>query len=258
MMSFKKTLIQSAKLAGQFQLKHFGKLKRKDVRYKEHGEYVTYVDKFCGKLIINHLKKYFPSHCFISEDNPAEFNKSDYTWYIDPLDGTTNYSIQNPLFGVSIGVAYKKETIEGIFFFPVLKQLFYVRKGRGAYLNNQKIRVSSQRQFRQSILTINFPHRLEATKEALDIYKKIRPYVENIRLFGSGAYALCSVAAGQVEALVMASSLKPWDINPGILIVEEAGGRVTDFKGHQKYGYQDLVLSNGKIHQQILKTLRNR
>lgn len=256
MTNFKKILIQSAKLAGQFQLKHFGKLKRKDVRYKEHGEYVTYVDKFCGKLIINYLKKYFPKHNFVSEDFPTKQMHSDYTWYIDPLDGTTNYSIQNPLFGVSIGVAYKEQVIEGIFFFPILNQWFYVKKGAGAYLNNKRIHVSPQKLFNKSILTLGFPHRLPATRRALDIFKKIRPSVDNIRIFGSGTYAFCSVASGRTEAFILVGQLKPWDVNPGILLVEEAGGRVTDFQGREKYEPKDLVCSNSKIHRQILKKLR--
>lgn len=256
MTSFKKTLIQSAKLAGQFQLKHFGKLKKKDVRYKQYGEYVTYVDKFCGKLIINNLKKYFPKHNFVSEDFPIKQIHSDYTWYIDPLDGTTNYSIQNPLFGVSIGVAYKKETMEGVFFFPVLKQLFYVKKGAGAYLNNKKIHVSPKKLFHKSILTIGFPHRLPAMRRALDIFKKIRPSVDNVRIFGSAAYSFCAVASGHTEAFILVGLLKPWDVNSGILLVEEAGGAVTNFKGNKNYDGEDLVVSNGKIHQQILKKLK--
>jgi len=256
MTSFKKILIQSAKLAGQFQLKHFGKIKKKDVCYKDYGECVTYVDKFCGKLIINHLKKYFPKHNFVSEDVPTKQMNSDYAWYIDPLDGTTNYSIQNPLFGVSIGVAYKKQVVEGIFFFPILNQWFYVRRGAGAYLNNKKILVSSQRNFHKSILTIGFPHRLGATREGLNIFIKLRPYVENIRILGSATYSLCSVAGGRTEAFIMAGALKPWDVNPGILLVKEAGGRITDFKGREKYGHRDLVCSNGKIHRQIIKKLK--
>jgi len=257
MTNFKKILIRSAKLAGQFQLKHFGKLKRKDIRYKEHGEYVTYVDKFCGKLIINHLKKYFPHHNFVSEELPDQINHSDYTWYIDPLDGTTNYSIHNPLFAVSIAVAYKNETIEGVFFLPYLNEIFYVKKGKGAYLNHKRIHVSKQNKIHKSILAMGFAHRLDATRKALSIFKKVRPYAANIRIFGSGSYSLCSVASGCVEALIMPGSLKLWDINPGKLLVKEAGGQVTDFKGHQDYQNKNLILSNGKIHQQILKILKN-
>lgn len=253
---FKKTLIHAAKLAGQFQLKHFGKLKRKDICYKVHGEYVTYVDKISGKLIINHIKKYFPCHNFLSEDYPAQLNKSDYTWYIDPLDGTTNYSIQNPLFGVSIAVAYKNETIEGIIFLPYLKELFYVKKGYGAYKNNKRIYVSRQNNIHQSILAIGFTHRLVSMRQGLGIFKKIRPSAANVRIFGSSNYSLCSLASGHIEAFIMPGSLKSWDVNPGILLIEEAGGKITDFRENKKYKNKNLLLSNGKIHQQILNKLR--
>ena len=256
MTNFKKILIRSAKLAGQFQLKNFGKFNRKDIHYKKYGEYVTYVDKFCGQLIVSHLKKYFPDHCFISEESSVKAKKSDYIWYIDPLDGTTNYSIQNPLFGVSVAMAYKNEVIEGVFFLPYLNRLFYVRKGHGAYLNNKRISVSRQSNFRHSILTLGIPHRLPATRQALGIYKKVRPSVDNIRIFGSFCYSFCSVASGHTEAFILAGRLKPWDVKPGILLVEEAGGCVTDFKGNKNYDAEDLVVSNGRIHQWIIRKLK--
>lgn len=256
MKSYKKILIQAAKLAGKFQLKHFGKLKKKDVRYKEHGEYVTYVDKSCSKLIVNNLKKHFPNHNFVSEDFPTKPIHSDYTWYIDPLDGTTNYSIQNPLFGVSIAVVYKNKTMEGIIYLPYLQDIYYVKREVGAFKNNKRIHVSKQNNIHESILAIGFPHRLEAMRKGLDIFKKIRPYAANVRIFGSGYYSLCSLASGCIEAFIMAGPLKPWDVNPGVLLIKEAGGKVTDFRGNKNYKNKDLILSNSKIHQQILNKLK--
>lgn len=256
MKSFKQIIVKAAQLAGQFQLKHYGKIKQKNIRYKKYGEYVTYVDKTTEKIIIRHIKKHFPNHNIISEESPRQINHSDYTWYIDPLDGTTNYSIRNPIFAVSIAVAYKKEVIEGAIFMPYLKQMFYVKKGKGSYSNNKKIYVSKQNKIHKSILTLGFAHRLSATRKGLYIFKKIRPYVANIRIFGSGCYSQCSVAAGHTEAILMPGSLKPWDANPGALLIKEAGGKITDFKGNKNYKNQNLILSNGKIHQQIVKKLR--
>lgn len=256
MINSKKVIIKAALLAGQFQLKHYGKIKQKNIRYKKYGEYVTYVDKISEKIIIRHIKKYYPDHNIISEESPRQINHSDYTWYIDPLDGTTNYSIRNPIFAVSIAVANKKEVVEGVIFMPSLKQMFYVKKGMGTYLNNKKIYVSKQNKIHKSILTLGFAHRLSATRKGLYIFKKIRPYVANIRIFGSGCYSLCSVAAGHTEAILMPGILKSWDINPGILMIKEAGGKITDFKGNINFKNQNLILSNGKIHQQIVKRLK--
>jgi len=256
MINFKNVLIQSALLAGKYQLQNFDKLKNRQIHHKKYGEYVTYVDKISEKIIIRHIKKYFPDHNFISEESKKQMNNSDYTWYIDPLDGTTNYSIKNPIFAVSITIAYKKEVVEGVIFMPYLKQLFYVKKGQGAYLNNKKIHVSKQNKIHKSILMLGFAHRLSAMREGLNIFREIRPYVANVRIFGSACFSLSSVAAGHTEAILMPGTLKLWDINPGILLVKEAGGKVTDFRGNQNFKNQNLILSNGKIHQQIVKRLK--
>jgi myo-inositol-1(or 4)-monophosphatase len=182
MNNFKKVLVQAAKKAGAFQLKNFGTIKHRDVKRKLHGEYVTYVDKYSCKLIIGEIKKHYPNHNIVSEELPAIQKGSDYTWYIDPLDGTTNYSINNPLFGVAIAVANKKEVIESVVYLPVLKQLYYAKKNSGTYINGKRVHVSTTNNIHKSIITISFPHNLVAARRAMSIFKEIRPYVANIRI----------------------------------------------------------------------------
>ena len=257
MRTFKQVMTKAALAAGQHQMKHFYHLKREKIKLKKFREIVTEVDLGSEKIIVREIKKHFPKHNILSEEKASVDHGSDYTWLIDPLDGTTNYSIKSPVFGISIGLKYKNEIIEGIIYLPYLQELFYAKKGKGAFINGRKIRVSDKKNIKKSIITLSFSHRKKSTYKALDIFKKMRPYVLNIRMFGSVVFSYSLVASGSVEALFLPPLINPWDIGAGILLVEEAGGKVTDLNGKPwHFKSNSFLLSNGKVHQQILKKLK--
>jgi myo-inositol-1(or 4)-monophosphatase len=255
-MIFKKVLFQAAKAAGDLQLRSFGKLKRTEVRHKAHNEFVTYVDQQSERAIIRTIRGHYPADTIISEEAGVQRGRGPHTWIVDPLDGTTNYSIGNPLFGTSIAVADSRGVVEGVFYFPVLKRWWYARRGHGAFFNNRRVHVSKN-PLASSIVAFGFPHILSAVKEGYKIMRQLRPYVANIRFFGSGSYTCCAVASGQVDAEITTGPLHLWDVHPGILFITEAGGRVTDIQGQpwhlQAHG---LVLSNPNIHRQLVRRIK--
>jgi myo-inositol-1(or 4)-monophosphatase len=255
----KQILYSAARAAGAFQIQHFEKMKREKVRYKKNNEFVTYVDHRSEELIVARLKKYFSVHNIISEELASRSTGSDYTWYIDPLDGTTNYSIQNPIFAVAIALAYKKRIIEGVIYLPYLNAMYYTKEKRGAFLNDRPIHVSKQKNLRQSIIGLSFPHQIKGVQQGIGIYKKLRPVLANIRIFGSASYSFCSVASGHIEALVMSGEQRPWDVHPGLLLTREAGAVSSDLRGSmlgEKFPH-GLVISNRSIHDKLLKKLRS-
>ncbi len=256
-MIFKHTLIKAAKLAGAIQLKHFGKLKHVARHFKAHHEMVTYVDKLAEGKIISTIKRQYSQHAIISEESPdTEPIKSEYTWVIDPLDGTTNFAIGNPLFGVSIAVLDSRGAYEGVFYFPVMKRLLYCLRGHGTYEDGKRVHVSRSK-IHDSIISVNITHNIQASHQAMDIMKRLRPEVNNIRVFGSSAFAYSSVAVGAVDGLVMVGHQNRWDVNPGMLMVTEAGGQATNMKGgHWSASDNGVVLSNGKVHAQLVRKLK--
>lgn len=254
----KEILYSAARAAGAFQIDHFESMKRQEVRYKKNNEFVTFVDHRSEELIVAKLKKYFSVCNIVSEELASKSVGSDYTWYIDPLDGTTNYSIKNPIFAVAIALAYKKKIVEGVIYLPYLNAMYYTKEKKGAWLNDQRIHVSKQKKLDQSIVGLSFPHQLKGVQEGIGIFKKLRPSLANIRTFGSAGYSFCSVASGHIEALIMSGEQKPWDVHPGLLLTREAGAVCSDLHGStlgEKFPY-GLVISNRSIHDKLLAKLK--
>ncbi|MCY4386793.1 MAG: inositol monophosphatase family protein [Desulfurellaceae bacterium] len=217
---------------------------------------VTNVDKAADRLITEQLRIHFPTHTIIAEESAQSGPQSPYCWYIDPLDGTTNFAHTYPHFAVSLALTHESTAIVGVVHDPVRNETFSARRGGGAQLNGNPIRVSTASQLDQSLLLTGFPYdRRSYSAFYLRYYEAFMLRTHGVRRSGSAALDLCYVACGRADAF-WEWRLHPWDIAAGSLIVEEAGGRTSDFSGHtfDLHGEQTLA-SNGHLHGAMLDVL---
>lgn len=247
--------VKAAREAGQIQKLYFGSSLQ--IEYKGEINPVTEVDRLCDRTISEILLSHFPEHDLLTEESPFEKKGSPYRWIVDPMDGTTNYLHGYPCFCVSIALELEKEIILGVVYNPVLDELFVSEKGKGAYLNGEKIFVSQEKNLFRSFLSTGFPYDVH---EQADFYLRyfreflIRSFA--IRRPGSAALDLCYLAAGRFDGF-WELKLQPWDVAAGALMVMEAGGKITDFSGQPFHIYSKEVLaSNGWIHSQMLETIK--
>ncbi|NVM04984.1 MAG: inositol monophosphatase [Candidatus Helarchaeota archaeon] len=252
---FLSTAIKAAKKAGQLIMKYYGTKTKK--RYKEDKSIVTEADLESEKLILNMIKKSFPNHAILSEEAGLQDSDSDFLWCIDPLDGTTNFSMKNPFFNVSIALLRNKEPILGVVYYPPQDELFHSELGKGAYLNDKTIKVSSKDSMKAAIFTFCNSRDEEARKRVGKIYAELKLTNNYVRQIGSAALELCMVASGRVESFFMIG-VRSWDVAAGWIMVKEAGGTVTDFKGNTFiYDSKNLLATNGtKIHEDLLEIIR--
>lgn len=231
--SFLKVAKESVLIGGLILKEHFGKLTQKDVQEKSEKDVVSFVDKSSEERIRRHIKINFPDHDVVGEEEGGTDN-SDYVWYIDPLDGTKNYIAGFPIFGVSVGLTYRREPIVGAVYMPLYDTLYWAYKGGGAYKNGKSIEVSKKTQVKSFFVAYGFPSR---AKRNLDIYwnifKELFEKVGAMRRPGAAAIDLCFTAEGIFDGMIE-FELNPWDVCAGILIVEEAGGKAHLTKGLTK------------------------
>jgi len=253
----KKTAILAAKKAGQYILKNFHKVRQKDIKNK--GGFMglaTKIDIEAERIIKQIIKKRFPEHSILGEESGQTKRKSNYLWIIDPLDGTHNYLMGNPLFCTAIALTYKKEVILGVVYAPFLKELYWAEKNKGAFLNGQRIKVSKKTNIKDSIFYFCHGYHLKDVKKALTIYSKLKLKARDVRQLGAGGIETAWVAAGRAEGFTIPGG-NPWDVAPGIILVREAGGRATDFKNKDwTLGTKDMVCSNGYLHKKLLKFIK--
>ncbi|WP_022846630.1 inositol monophosphatase family protein [Desulfurobacterium sp. TC5-1] len=225
--------LRAAERASEILLGYQGRLEKEEIAFKSKNDYVTKADREAEEKIIETIKTYFPDHSIVAEESGTSGN-SDYTWYIDPLDGTKNFIHGLPVFSVSIGVAFKGEMIAGVVSIPKLNEVFSAEKGSGAFCNGEKIKVSD-RPFNEGLIATGFPFK---GKEMLDDYlvcfKEVFFSVSGVRRCGSAAIDLAYTAKGIFDGF-WELSLKAWDIAAGVLLIEEAGGTVSDFKGGRDF-----------------------
>jgi len=230
---------------------HVGKLKFKDPR-----SIVTKADVLSEETIMNTIRKKFPKHNFLTEESGSIKNSSEYTWIIDPIDGTTNFVSKIPQFAVSIALAKNDEILMGVVYNPCTNEIFFAEKGKGSYLNNKKLQVSKKNKFKDCILGFNLPSNIEIGKKTLYIQRKNFGTFRGIRNFGSAALHLCYLADRKFD-LYFSLDLKPWDIAAAKLIVEEAQGKITNIKG-KRWNINDktLVASNKILHKKFIELLK--
>lgn len=218
---------------------------------------VTHVDKAADSLIIGILRTHFPTHQFIAEESAVSGPESAYCWYIDPLDGTTNFAHGFPHFAVSIALAHGSHMIVGVVHDPLRGETFCAIRGNGATLNGVPIRVSQASSLEQSLVLTGFPYdRRKRSEYYLRFYQAFMVRTQGVRRCGSAALDLCYVACGRADAF-WEWRLYPWDTAAGSLIVEEAGGKMSNFAGNafDIHGEQTLA-SNGLVHEELLGVLR--
>ncbi|MFC1687219.1 inositol monophosphatase family protein [Patescibacteria group bacterium] len=254
---YRSIAVQAAKKAGLYLAKHHRKLKKKDIHLKSKHEIVTKADIEANDIILKTIKRKFPNHDYLSEETGLENNPGTYQWVIDPLDGTTNYSIGNPLFCVAISLLCNHEPLVSVTFAPVLNEFYIAEKGKGATLNGKKIRVSPEKRSSHSIVSVGYSRdyrsRVRIAKSLRYLWKSFL----NTRVFGSGCLSLAYMAAGRIEGCYLAPPSNLWDIIAGVLLIREAGGQVTDLDGKQwNYKSKSLIASNGKIHKHLIRTIK--
>jgi myo-inositol-1(or 4)-monophosphatase len=233
-----------------------GRSKSHRVDFKGRVDLVTEYDLKSEKYITRHINRFFPYHSILAEESGETMKGHSHVWIIDPLDGTTNFAHDYPAFCVSIGLEVDGRNVLGVVYDPVHDELFYAVKGRGAYCNGKRIGVSSHNKLSMSLLATGFPYDIAESKiDNLDNFGRMYKHAQGIRRGGSAALDLCYLACGRFDGF-WELKLHPWDTAAGIVIVREAGGRVTDFNGGKYSIYGDRILaSNGKIHRQMQKVL---
>lgn len=220
---------------------------------------VTEADHASEKAIIAVIKKDFPDHFILSEECGEKGAANEFKWIIDPIDGTVNFANGIPICCVSIAVEHNGTIIFGAVYNPIMNEYFFAEKGKGASLNDKPISVSEKTSVLKSCLVTGFPYTyLDEPNGPLQTFEKLIRKGIPVRRLGSAAIDLCWVAAGRFDGFYE-HKLSAWDSAAGFLIVEEAGGKVTDFKGEYYSPYQPhLVATNGKIHDELLDVINNR
>ena len=226
-------------------------LDNKEVKIKSNKTLVSSADIEANNSIIKTIKKSFPHHSILSEESGFEYNNSDYKWVIDPVDGTHNFIHDIPIFGTSIALEYKNKLVLGVLKFPLLGITAFAEKNRGAYLNGKRMNVSGKKELDHSFITFEYAY--ANRKEKVGFLERLVHQTIDVRNFGCAIYNLLLVACGKCDGCVTLST-NEWDVAAGFLMVEEAGGKITDIQG-RSYSLSDhkFIISNGKIHNKLLK-----
>lgn len=251
----KTTLIEAAR-AGAAEIQRFFNNEFKITNKEGINNPVTEADHASEKAILEVIKSRFPDHYILSEEAGKIVQDSNYKWIIDPIDGTINFAHGIPINCVSIAVEYNGEMILGAVYNPHMNEFFLAEKGQGAFLNDKPISVSKETEAIRACLVTGFPYTyLNMTNGPLEVFEKFIRKGVPVRRLGSAAIDLCWVAAGRFDGFYE-HKLEAWDSAAGYLMVEEAGGRVTDFEGKKFSPYQHRILAtNGKIHEEMLAVI---
>jgi myo-inositol-1(or 4)-monophosphatase len=247
-------MIGAARKAGRSLARDFGEVENLQVSIKGPANFVSSADHKAEEIIFKELTKGRPGYGFLMEERGiVDGADKTHRWLVDPLDGTTNFLHSNPLFAVSIGLEREGQLIAGVIYNPASDELFTAEKGKGAYMNDRRLRVANRRAVADCLVTTGIPHRgRDGHKRYLDEMKLMMAEVAGIRRTGSAALDLAFVAGGRFDAY-WERNLKPWDLAAGIVILREAGGIVTDLAGGDKMlDSGDVLAANSAIHKLML------
>lgn len=248
---------QAARSAGNIIVRAMDRLDKIQITEKRPNDYVTEIDKAVEKEIVGMIRKAYPNHGIIGEEGD-EIIGDDYTWIIDPLDGTRNFIHGFPQFAVSIAISYRDKIEHGVIYDPIRQELFTASRGKGAQVNDRRMRVSTHKTLEECLIGTGFPFRhstahLEAYCNSL---RSVLPLCGDVRRAGAAVLDLAYVAAGRLDGF-WEMGLKIWDIAAGTLMIKEAGGLVCDFEGTENYLQNgNIVAGNPKIMKQLLQQVR--
>ncbi len=248
------TVSDTARAAGRLLFDNVQKNRR--VQFKGRIDIVTEMDLRSEKLIVSRLRKALPESSFLTEEGSVREQTSEFKWIIDPLDGTTNYAHTFPVWCVSIALEYRGELVVGCVYDPTRDEIFTATKHDRARLNGQLVTVSDRRRLDQSLLATGFPYDIRTSRiNNLVNFTNFVKTARAVRRAGSAAIDLCYLASGRFDGY-WELKLHPWDMAAGVLIVKQAGGRITDFEGNDFSIYRDRLLgSNGRIHKEMMRVL---
>lgn len=254
--------VKAARAAGEFIVRNMERRHDLIIEEKQRNDYVTSVDKHCERLIIETIRDAYPRHAFLGEESGAsqdDLDAAEVTWIIDPLDGTSNFIHGNPVFAVSIAAKIRGELAHGVIYDPMRQELFTASKGRGALLDNRRIRVTQVKTLAGAMIGTGIPsrkHQNEYVDQYFDILKTVSRQSAGIRRPGAAALDLAWVAAGRLDGF-FEFGLGPWDIAAGALMIQEAGGIITSAAGGKKFlDTGHVIAGTEKVHNELLKTIR--
>lgn len=251
--------VQAARAAGKLIIRAADRLDLVHVKEKAPNDYVTEVDQNAEREIINIIRKAHPNHSIVGEESGELLGKNEDTvWIIDPLDGTRNFIHGFPHFAVSIAISIKGKIEHGVIYDPVRQELFTASRGKGAKLNDHRIRVSKHTQLEECLLGTGFPYRHSAAHQAayVECLQALIPQTGDIRRAGSATLDLAYVAAGRLDGF-WELGLKPWDLAAGTLMIKEAGGMVCDTNGSDNFMKSgNVIVGNVKILKLMMKTIQ--
>jgi myo-inositol-1(or 4)-monophosphatase len=226
------------------------------IEYKGDVDLVTVADRESEALILERIRKPFPTHDVMGEEGTRIETGSEYKWYVDPLDGTTNFAHGYPVFCVSLAVERRGQRVAGVIYEPTRDEMFSAELGSGARLNGQAIHVSATANLGECLVATGFPSQKRHKNPNIYFYHQITLRTHGVRRAGSAALDLCNVASGRYDGF-WEFNLNPWDTAAGVLMVEEAGGKVTDFSGGQfQLASRETLASNGPVHAALLREFK--
>jgi myo-inositol-1(or 4)-monophosphatase len=241
------TALSAARRAGEVLRAGFGA--EHEITYKGEVDFVTEVDKEAERVIREELLGTFPTHGMLAEEGGELAGEGDARWIVDPLDGTTNYAHGLPIFCVSVALERAaEEVVLGVVYDPMREETFVAERGRGAKLNGRPISVSESDEPIRALIATDFPYDRERMPETLEFFGRFSALSRGMRRLGAAALDLCYVAAGRLDGYYM-RGVRPWDLAAGSLILREAGGKLTDYRGDElALDGGEIVASNGRLH----------
>lgn len=243
---------------GEFIKQEDGKVKRQHIEIKGLNSLVSYVDKTAEVMLVEALGKILPGAGYITEEGTVEQGGKDTLWVIDPLDGTNNFLHGVPHYCISVSLQVDGELVVGLVLEPISGELFYASKEAGAYLNGDPIRVSGTPKLADALVATGFPYTVEDVAPLIRTLGHFMRYARGVRRMGAAALDLAYVACGRFDTYYE-TTLSPWDVAGGAIIVKEAGGVVSDFSGGDNYLYgEQLIASNGLIHQEVIDVVQKK